>query len=95
MDQTPLEFCFNTKDVTYSSKGGKTVWCRTTGSGQDKRQCTAQLTIFADGIARVKPLLIFKGTGMRIADKESKRYDNRVVVKFQENARCDEGIMLF
>ena len=54
MDQTPLEFCFNTKGVTYSSKGEKTVWCCTTGSGQDKHQCTAQLTIFADGIARVE-----------------------------------------
>ena len=60
MDQTPLEFCFNTEGATYSSKGEKTVWCRTTGSGQDKGQCTAQLTIFADGIARVKPLLILK-----------------------------------
>ena len=32
---------------------------------------------------------------MRIADKESKCHDNRVVVKFQENAWCDKGIMLF
>ena len=60
MDQTPLEFCFNTKGATYSSKGEKTVWCHTTGSGQDKCQCTVQLTIFADGIASVKPLLFLK-----------------------------------
>ena len=35
MDQTPLEFCFNTKGATYTDSGEKTVWCRTTGSGQD------------------------------------------------------------
>ena len=32
-------------------------------SGLDKRQCTVQLTVFADGEPRVKPLLIFKGLG--------------------------------
>ena len=36
----------------------------------DKRQCTVQLTVFADGEPRVKPLLIFKGTGARIALRE-------------------------
>ena len=41
----------------------------------------------------VKPLLIFKGT--RISDRESKSYDNRVVVKFQENDWCDMEIILF
>ena len=95
MDQTPLEFCFNTKGATYATTGEKTVWCRTTGSGHDKRQCTVQLTVFAGGVPRVKPLLIFKGTGLRIPDKEKQQYDSRVVVQFQENAWCDEKIMLF
>ena len=54
MDETPLEFCFNTKGATYADTGEKTVWCRTTGSGQDKRQCTVQLTIFADGVPLCK-----------------------------------------
>ncbi len=48
MDQTPLEFCFDTKGATYNTTGKKTVWCRTTASGHDKGQCTVQLTIFAD-----------------------------------------------
>ena len=72
MDQTPLEFCFNTKGATYETKEEKTVWTRTTGSGHEKRQCTVQLTVFADGEPRIKPLLIFKGTGKRIPDKELK-----------------------
>ena len=71
IDQPPLEFCFNTKGATYADTGEKTVWCITTGSGQDKRQCTLKLTIFADGVPRVKPLIIFiKGTEQRIAAKE-------------------------
>ena len=32
----------------------------------NKRQCTVQITLFADGITRVKPMLIFHGTGKRI-----------------------------
>ena len=49
-----------------------------------------QLTVFADGVQRIKPLLIFKGTGKRIPEKEAKQYDPRVVVKIQENAWCDD-----
>lgn len=40
MDQTPLQFCFNTKGATYAEKGEKSIWPRTTGEGHDKRQCT-------------------------------------------------------
>ena len=60
-----------------------------------EKKCTVQLTVFADGVPKVKPLLIFKGTGLRIPDKEKQQYDSRVVVQFQENAWCDEKIMLF
>ena len=95
MDQTPLKFCFNPKGSTYNNTGEKTVWCRTSGSGHEKRQCTVQLTIFADGVSHVKPLIIFKGTGQRIALNERKQYDGRVAVHFQENAWCDESIMLY
>ena len=33
----------------------------------EKRQCTAQITLFADGKARIKPLLIFREKGKRIS----------------------------
>ena len=65
MDQTPLPFCF-TDGTTYDQTGAQTVWVRGAASGLDKRQCTVQLTIFADGVARVKPLIIFRGKGARI-----------------------------
>ena len=46
---------------TYADTGDKTVWVQAAASGLDKRQCTAQITLFTDGELRVKPLLIFKG----------------------------------
>ena len=55
MDQPPLEFCFNTKRTTCETKGEKTMWARSTGSGYEKRQCTVQLTVFEDGVQRIKP----------------------------------------
>ena len=79
----------------YETQGAKTVWHRGGASGLDKWQYTAQLTIFADGVPRVKPLLIFRGKGLRIAEAEKKQYDSRVVVCFQENACCDENVMKF
>ena len=63
MDQTPLPFTFG-EGSTYADRGECSVWVRGGASGLEKRQCTAQLTIFADGAPRVKPLLIFRGKGM-------------------------------
>ena len=69
MDQTPLPFCF-TDGSTYKETGNQTVWVRGAASGLDKWQCTVQLTIFADGEPRVKPLIIFRGKGKRITFRE-------------------------
>ena len=76
-------------------KGKKSVWHRSCAPGLEKRLCTIQLTVFADGKAYVKPLLIFQGKGLRIADVERKQYDSQVVVRFQKNAWCDEKVMKF
>ena len=92
MDQTPLPFTF-CDGPTYADTGKRSVWVRGGASGLEKRQCTAQLTIFADGEPRVKPLLIFRGTSKRIALAEKVRYDRRVSVVFQPKAWCDEGVM--
>ena len=92
VDQTPLPFSF-TSGPTYKTTNSPSVWVRGASSGLDKRQCTVQLTIFADGKPRIKPLLIFRGTGKRIPLRETVRYDKRVTVLFQHNAWCDEVIM--
>ncbi len=69
------------------------MWVKGIASGLDKRQCTVQLTIFADGGIRVKPMVIFRGQGKRISLHEQLKYDKRVFVRFQINAWCDENIM--
>ena len=52
-----------------------------------------QLTIFADGVARVRPLVIFRGKGLRITRKEQEAWDRRVQVAFQPKAWCDDSMM--
>ena len=47
----------------HADKGSSEVWCATRSSGLDKRQCSVQLTIFADGKPRVKHLIIFEAKG--------------------------------
>ena len=84
MDQAQLEFWFNTKGATYTDTGDKTMWCRTTGSGQHKRQCTVQLTIFADGVARIKPLVIFKGTAQRIQSRNENNIIAALLFSFKK-----------
>ena len=76
VDQTPLPFSF-VDGPTYDTTNASTVWVRGAGSGLEKLQCTVQLTIFADGEARVKSLLIFKGTG-----KRTKGVHNREVLLY-------------
>ena len=94
MDQTPLLFVMD-DGKAYADKGSCEVWRATYGSGLDKRQCSVQLTIFADGKTRVKPLGIFQGKCLRIESKEQDAWDRRVQVLFQEKAWCDEPRMLY
>ena len=95
MDRTPLPFSFYDGE-TYNEAGARTVWVRGGASGMDKRPCTVQLTmtIFADEVPRVKPLIIFKGTGQRIPLLELPHYDPCVQMVFQVKAWCDEKVML-
>lgn len=92
MDQTPLPFVLD-DGKTYEGTGKKEVWTASAASGLDKRQCTVQLTVFADGKPRVRPTIIFRGQGKRIAKSEQESWDSRVRVMFQKKAWCDEVIM--
>ena len=49
-----------------------------------------QLTVFADGVSRVRPLIVFRGQGKRLAKKEKDGWDPRVRVMFQVNAWSDQ-----
>ena len=67
MDQTPLPFVHE-DGKTYADKGSIEVWCISRSSGLDKRQCSVQLTILADGVLRVRPLVIVRGKGLKKMD---------------------------
>ena len=87
MDQTPLPFEY-LEGQTYNPVGEKRIWIQSSStSGWDKRQGTIQLTVFADGVLRVQPLIFFRGKGVGPTILEERRkYDNRVVVKFNPTA---------
>jgi len=94
MDQTPVPFEY-LEGKTYNQIGEKTVWLQSSRSGWDKRQGTIQLTVFADGIPRVKPLLFFRGQGSGPTIlAERRQYDNRVVVKFNPTTYANSSNML-
>jgi len=97
MNQTPLPWEY-LEGRTYEFKGNQTVWAKSRKSGWGKRQATIQLTIFADGIARVKPLMIFCGESKSKSaarKREARRYDPRVVVRFNKKAYANTDIILF
>ena len=88
MDQTPLPWEY-LEGRTYEMKGNKTVWAKSQKSGWGKRQATMQFTIFADGVPRVLPLIIFRGleeSKTAVRRREALRYDTRVAVMFNSKA---------
>ena len=63
MDQAPLPFVLDDRK-TYDKKRVKEAWTQSGQSRLDKRQATVvQLTVFADGVERVRPTVIFRGKG--------------------------------
>ena len=77
MDQTPMLFEIGT-DTTYNATGSRTVWVKSFGSGLDKWQATVQLTVNADGISHTRPMIVFRGKGLRIKSKEQHLWDREL-----------------
>lgn len=86
MDEVPIPFEF-LDGYTYHICGEKTITGKTDRSGWGKRQATLILYIFANGIPRILPKLVFHGKpdGL-IRKKESHLYDPRVTVEFNNTA---------
>ena len=82
MDETPLLFEF-IDGYTYDLQRKKTITGKTDRSGWGKRQASLILYIFADGVSRIKPLIIFHGKPEgTIRKREGHLYDPRVDVKY-------------
>ena len=92
MDQRPWPFVLD-NNRTYDTVGAKEIWVRSGKSGLNKRQFTAQLTVFGDGVCRLRPALIFRGKDLLISKEKKSNWDKRVQVFFQEKAWCDQTIM--
>jgi hypothetical protein len=90
MDQISIGFEFLSSRI-YDFKSAKTVWVKEQRSGWDRRQATLQVCIFADGIKRCQPLLIYHGDliGNSRRRVEEKLYDKRVRVAFNKTAWAD------
>jgi hypothetical protein len=96
MDQIPLAFD-HAKGYTYAATGSRSVMARNSKSGWEKRCATLQCTVFADGINRMKPTIMFKGkpnsrTRARLA--ELRLYDRRVKVIFNDKAYANTQTQL-
>lgn len=94
LDETPIPFEY-LDGRTYDTIGLKTIWAKSTKSGWDKRQASLILMVFADGIPRVKPKVIFHAlTGANIWKKEGHLYDTRVTVEFNSTAYNNEQVFI-
>ena len=86
-DQVPLPFVFG----SVRTKNPKGEQCRLgqPGDGLDKRQGTVHLTIRAEGKQIVKPVLVFRGFGVKIPDTELVQYPDNISVWWQPKAWVD------
>ena len=80
MDQTSLPFVMG-DNRTYEKTDVDEVWIASDQAGLEKRQCTVQLTIFAEGTV-LPPFLIFCDKGLQINPVEKKQWNQKVMVTF-------------
>jgi len=90
LDETPIPFEY-LEGKTYDQRGAKTVWVKESRSGWDKRQASLVLCVFADGISRIPPMIIFRGTGARLG-AEKLRYHAGVLIEFNATAYMNDTL---
>ena len=92
LDETPVPFEF-LDGYTYDLKGATTISGKSLRSGWGKRQATLIVYIFADGIKRCKPTLIFYGSDTT-KSREEFFLDPRVNIEYNEKAYNNEELLL-
>ncbi|KAJ0135266.1 Peroxisomal targeting signal 2 receptor [Fusarium oxysporum f. sp. albedinis] len=95
VDETPIAFEINSGD-TWDLQGSNTISVKTVRSGWEKRQATAILYIFGDGVCRLEPTIIFKGSPSdksRIFKDEGSQYALGIRVIYNEHAYNNEDLM--
>lgn len=92
LDETPIPFKY-LDGKTYDTIGEKTIWGKGSKSGWDKRQASLVLCIFADGVPRVPPMIIFRGKCEQLG-RERVEYHPGVEVEFNNKAYMNDGLFL-
>lgn len=92
LDETPLPFEY-LSGHTYNTIGAKTIWVKDTKSVWDRRQASLVLCVFADGINRIPPMVLFHGLGT-VYEKESPKYHPGVLVEFNATAYMNDKLFL-
>jgi len=90
LDETPIPFEY-LQGKTYDITGAKTVWVKESKSGWDKRQASLVLCVFADGVPRIPPMIIFHGTGTRLGT-EKLRYHPGVLIEYNGTAYMNDTL---
>jgi len=90
LDETPIPFEY-LQGKTYNILGAKTVWVKESRSGWDKRQASLVLCVFADGIPRIPPIIIFHGTGARLG-AEKLRYHSGFLIEYNATAYMNDSL---
>ncbi|GKT51843.1 pogo transposable element with ZNF domain [Colletotrichum spaethianum] len=94
--ETPIPFEY-LDGSTWADKGARTVAGKTDRSGWSKRQAALILYIFADGIQRILPKLIFHGKpssqGGQIEGNEGSKYSSQITVEFNDTAYNNEYLL--
>ncbi|RPA98723.1 hypothetical protein L873DRAFT_1768961 [Choiromyces venosus 120613-1] len=92
LNKTPIPFKY-LEGKTYNVKAEKTIWAKLSQNVWDKYQALLVLCIFADGIPRVPPMIIFHGKGERLR-QEWQHYDPHMVVKFNPKAYVNSSTIV-
>jgi len=92
LDETPIPYEY-LEGKTYDVKGEKTIWAKQSQNGWDKRQASLVLCVFADGVPRVPPMVIFRGKGERLG-QEREQYHPGVEVEFNAKAYMNDQLFL-
>lgn len=94
LDETPLPLGY-LSGRTYSTIGSHPIWVKELRSGWNtsKRPASLVLCVFADGVNRIPPMIIFDEEGV-VYTKESPKYHPGVVVEFSKTGSMNEALFI-
>ena len=92
LNETPIPYEY-LDGKTYDTKRATTIWAKSLQSGWDKRQASLVWCVFADGVPRVPPMIIFRGKGTRLG-REKHEYHAGVLAEFNDKAYMKDKLFL-